>query len=636
MSNCCDISNPLIRDGVSQRQRQAPALTPEYVKVDDRTLADFLVFIFCLAQQVHYYEARELPPGSNRPGPNEQSGDWRALFVNSTPVWIALISKTPWQALNQTYKQQLEVQLDTLRHLATDEHLSHLVQQNLQLILLSWAELLSHLRLWYETLENYTPLKSIIRGLVKTNLTTPLDRMQGFDRAYELETEEPAISVDFYPTFAKRFGLKRSPDENFYRSFADTFSLSLRLPVADATPLRGSASQAQTELNEVFQVLFQNFYQIIQLAPQYQIHSLEARRAHQPHIAMFIGFWEIFKPAQQDLNRMTQRHLDFFYRQVLQLPERPAEPDHAHLLFELAKFQAEFALKVDIRFKAGKDTTGIELFYKLDQDIVLDKAQVASLQSIFLDSEERQPDGALPQTLTGLYASPMANSFDGQGGDFPKDQTVKAWTPFASFARENDRFLNPADIGMAIADLIFFLQEGIRTITFRFTLDNLSPEVATNANNLKNLFHVHFSGEKAWLPATVLTSAVTGNQLTLEVELPAGIDPVTPFHADLEEPKLQLNTQLPVALLRLKTDVQLNSKAPYHFFQSSKLTKVELEVTVNEVRNLVLQNDLSVLDATKPFQSFGPIPKDGGNFYIGSREIFQKGLAALKLNIDFE
>lgn len=637
MSNCCDISNPLIRDGVSQRQRQTPALSPDYVKVDDRTLADFLVFVFRLAQQVDYYEARELPPESDRPGPNQRSGDWRALFVNSTPVWIALISKTPGQALSQTYKQQLATLSATLHSLTTDKPLSSLAQNNLQSILQTWAELLSHLRLWHETLESYTPLKSILRGLVKTNLTAPLDRMQGFDRAYELATGIPAVSPAFYPTFTARFGLSRSPDENFYRSFATAFDLPLGSPVADATPLTGSVLQAQTELNEVFQVLFQNFYQIIQLAPQYQIRSLEAQRNHQPHIAMFIGFWEVLKPAQQDLNRMTQRHLNFFYRQVLQLPERPAEPDHVHLLFELAKFQAEFALKADIQFKAGKDATGMEVFYRLDQDIVLDKAQITSLKGIFLDSTERsEPGGGLPKTLTGLYASPIVNSFDGSGGEFPKDQVVKAWRPFASFERAGNRFLNPADIGIAIADSIFFLQEGDRAVTFSFALNNFNTDAQTTADKLADLFQVHFSGEKAWLPATVKSSSFAGGQFTLQVDLPAGSAPVVPFHADLTEPALPLDTSLPVALLRLKPDEPLNGKAPYHFFQSAKLTQIGLEVAVNEVRNLVLQNDLSVLDATKPFQPFGPLPKIGGNLYIGSQEVFQKKLTSLKLNIDFE
>jgi len=622
MSNCCDISNPLIRDGVSQRQRQAPALSPDYVKVDERNLADFLVFAFRLARQVHYYDTN-----------NRLAGDWRTFFTTSTPVWIALISKTQWSVLNQTYRRQV----GKLRRQPGSS--------TLRPILLTWAELLSHIRLWYQSLQNYTPLKSIIRGLVKTNLTEPLTRMQGFDLAYEADTGDAAIPTDFYHEFANGFGLDRPEEDDFYDSFASTFGLQLGTPVTDATPIQGSPVQAQRELDEVFQILFQNYRQIIQLAPQYQIHSLEARRDHQPHLTMYIGFLEVLKPAQTDLNRMTQRHLDFFYRQVLQLPERPAQLDHAHLLFELAKFQQEYALKADIRFKAGKDAKGMELFYKLDRDVVLDQAQIVSLKSLFLDSKERtQPGGGEPKTLTGFYASPVANSYDGKGAEFPKDQAVKAWPPFANTNCEEDGFCNHADIGIAIADPILLLQEGNRTITLTFEFEPQGEQSQfqqaikeDSPRNVSDLFRVDFSGEKGWIPASLQTndSFLSASQLVLIVELAAGDDPVVPFHTDLQNPALPLDTEFPVVLVRLRHELT-DGKAPYYFLHTAKLRAVNLTVDVDAVRNLVLQNDLSVIDPSKPFQPFGPIPKAGSNFYIGSQEVFQKPLTDLQLHIEFE
>lgn len=641
MSNCCNIPNPLIRDGVSQRQRQVAALRPDYVKVDDRTLADFLVFAFRFAHQLHYYDAQDPPSDRNSDSSaltiNRIVGDWRALFTRSTPVWIALISKTPWRSLNQTYKDQLQKQLITLQRQVSDPNRDALTLQNLRPILLTWAELLSYIRLWYEALENYTPLKSIIRGLVKTNLATPVGRMQAFDLAYTAAAEAPAVPINFYQTLTKKFGVERPPEDDFYSGFAKAFGLNLGPAVADPTPIGNSSTRAEAELNEVFQVLFQNFHQIVEVAPQYQIHSLSARRDHRPHIAMFISFWEVLKPARQDLNRMTQRHLDFFYRQVLQLPERPPEADHVHLLFELAKFQQEFALKADIRFKAGKDATGAELFYTLDRDIVINKAQVASLQAIFLDSTERRaPGGKPPETITGLYASPVANSFDGSGGEFSKDQAVKAWSPFVSHNCQGDRPCNPADIGIAIADPILLLQEGTRKITFQFTLESLDSINNATATKLRNAFRVLLSGEKAWLPAKGATASIGNNQVTLTIELPPDTEAIVPFHADLEEPTLQLKTQHPVALIYLTSEALENGRVPYHFFQAATLNGITITVEVDEVRNLVLQNDLSVLDPTKPFQLFGPLPKVGSNFYIGSQEVFQKALTQLQFFIDFE
>lgn len=230
MSNCCDISNPLIRDGVSQNQRQTPALSPDYIKVDERDLADFLVFAYQLAQQVNYYDLT-----------NQLAGDWQGGFVNSTPVWIARISKTRSQLLNQTYKLQLEA---FLHHHPSSPHLKP--------ILLTWAQLLSQIQQWYQSLQPYTPLKSIIKGLVKTNLGEPLTRMQGFELAYTANTGEPQVTA-----------------ADFLAHFATTFGLTLGAPIPDSTPLNGTSLQARSELDTVFQVLFQNYRQIIRVAPQY-------------------------------------------------------------------------------------------------------------------------------------------------------------------------------------------------------------------------------------------------------------------------------------------------------------------------------------------------------------------------------
>lgn len=624
MSNCCDIANPLIRDGVSQRQRQAPALPPGYIRVDERDLADFWVFVYRLARQVKYYDLN-----------NQPTGDWQAFLTGSTPVWIALISRTPWQALNQQYKAQLK----TLRDRGAAEGGAT--------ILNIWADMLSALRLWFEVLQPYTPLKSMIRGLVRTNLGEAVTRMRAFDLAFASETSDRAIPPHFFSDFATAAGVTRQPDADFYSGFAQTFGLTLGAPIADSALFGDDPDQVQSELDAVFQILFQNYRQVIQLAPQYLIHSLEARQDHLPHIAMFIGFWEVLRPARDDLNRMTQRHLDFFYQTVLRLPKRSAQADHAHLLLELAKFQKVFALKADVRFRAGKDATGVELFYKLDQEVVLDKAQVTSLQSFFLDSTEgAQAGGGIPKTLTGFYASPIADSFDGQGAEFPKDQAVKAWPPFDQRNCEGDRPCNPASIGIAIADPILLLGEGKRTVTLRLTFKpqgedsqfrKAIQDFQENGGQVKQLFDIHFSGEAAWLPATLQSgSLLNASQLILKVVLAADQDPVVPFHAELQEPALQLDTTHPVALVTLKTQPRINGKAPYYFLHEAQLETVEVTTEVDAVRNLVLQNDLSVLDPTKPFQPFGPIPKVGGNFYIGSQEVFQKPLTKLTFHVDLE
>jgi hypothetical protein len=607
ITNCCDISNPLIRDGVSQRQRQVPALPPDSVKVDEQELADFLVFAYRLSQQIIYYKANP-HPYDNKPDPSDNTpdGNWQGFFKSSIPVQIALISKTRPQLVRDTYNRQL------------DAFLGDRTPKNLAPMLLTWSRAFDQIRDWYRKLETYPPLMSFIKGLVKSNLRDPLLRLWAFERSYVMETDQSIIRTKFYQEFSNTFNL----------DIVDT-------PVADQTPLKGTTFEARTELDQVFQVLFQNYRQIIQKTqePNCLTDSLKAQQDHQPHLALYLAFWEMMKPVRDDLNRMTQRHLDFFYREVLHLPEKAVKPDHAHLILELAKFQQEYKLNSGTAFKAGKDASGVELFYKLNEEILINKAQITSLKGLFLASKET--DTGLPTQLTGLHVSPIANSANGKGEAFPKDQLVKAWQPFGDATRPQ------AAIGLAIASNLLLLQEGKRTVTIQLDLQK-KPSDLIEAD-IEKLFQIRFSGAKNWINASSLSVTkpspnprTAPYQLTLEIKITPDQPAVVPCHAALKQPSLP-TIQQPVLLLEVNTEgTGINGLSPYHFLRSLDVTKLTLTVQVDEVRNLVAQNDLAVLDATKPFQPFGSQPKVDSNFYIGSQEVFQKPLTQLKINLTLE
>ena len=630
--------NPLIRDGVSQLQRQVSALSPDYVKIDERDLADFLVFAYKLSEKVNYdyYDADNENNYYNSEKKEDVKYNWQEFFTNSTPVQIALISKTRPEKLKNEYRGNV------------DKFLKNQSIFTLKPILTTWRKILQQIWDWYKKLETYTPLKSEIAGLVQTNLREALQRIQPLEKTAQ---EAPT---------------------NFYQDFAGKFNLQISSEVEPAPiPLQGEALEARAELDIIFQALFQNYRQIIQIAPKYLRDSLTTRQDHPPHLSLYFAFWEVMKPARDDLNRMTQRHLDFFYRQVLRLSDRSAEPDHVHLVFELAKSQTEYKLDKETRLVAGKDASGVELFYQLDAETIINKAQIASLKGLFLDSQEIAT-GDKPKNLLGFYTSPQGNSFDGEGGDFPKEQIVKAWLPFGDNTRKH------GELGLAIASNIFDLREGKRTLVFTLSFDKALNNLV-QATDLPNIFTVEFSGKKNWITGKILPprqqdqdnqTSLAGKTLTLEVEVAADQEPIDIYHPKLDGAKL--STQLPVARLHLKHDVQIsglsgvsqfctlavlrgtqtlgfwllwimllhNWDAPglsaYNYFRNLKLIGLTIQVKDIEVRNLVLRNDFAVLDPSKPFQPFGPQPKVKANFYIGSQEIFQKHLTALTINLELE
>ena len=73
----------------------------------------------------------------------------------------------------------------------------------------------------------------------------------------------------------------------------------------------------------------------------------------------------------------------------------------------------------------------------------------------------------------------------------------------------------------------------------------------------------------------------------------------------------------------------------YDILTAASVKKIELHVTVDKVRQLSVQNDAGALDVSKPVPPFGPVPKKGASFYVGSWEVFQKKIDSLTLHYEW-
>ncbi len=352
------------------------------------------------------------------------------------------------------------------------------------------------------------------------------------------------------------------------------------------------------------------------------------------HLALFFGFLHLFEVAQDDLNTITKRHLDFYYRDVLQLKENPAVADQAVIIFELAKNVNSHLLKKGTKLKAGKDDTGIERIYELEKDIVVNKAKVEHLKAVYANINNSfsslNPDPGIDHRI---FISPTANSADGDGADI--DSEEKSWNTFGEpdfpflgtgVANEKDANRKQAEIGFAIASPILFLAEGKRVITVSFTFSSAISATLTNEH-----FVVKLSGEKEWIiPKSNVDdkTEVSGTTLTLTRTLAEDQDAVVAYNKD--ELEIPFDSKWPVI------QITLNSKKEedpfiYKSLKGFKPTRVEITADVTGVKDLILQNDQAILDPSKPFLPFGSRPFIGSNFYIGSREVFQKKLDKLWL-----
>ena len=141
-----------------------------------------------------------------------------------------------------------------------------------------------------------------------------------------------------------------------------------------------------------------------------------------PQLALFIAFLKLLNKSKERFNDITKRHLDFYYKEVLQLKKNDEKADHAYIIFELAKNANQQFLSDETLVKAGKDSEGNTIHYQLEEEIVINKAKVASLRNTY----------AYP-SISNWHASNIANSGDGEGGESENGGT--SWLPFGDMKR---------------------------------------------------------------------------------------------------------------------------------------------------------------------------------------------------------
>ncbi|MCG8573700.1 MAG: baseplate J/gp47 family protein [Flavobacteriales bacterium] len=356
----------------------------------------------------------------------------------------------------------------------------------------------------------------------------------------------------------------------------------------------------------------------------------ETNQKTQPHYALFIAFLELFKYAQEDLNTITQRHLDFYYKDVLQIKEREAVPDQVFVIFELARQVSSHLVDAGTALNAGKDATGVNLVYDTEKNLVVNKALTTNFKALFYNKDN---DGR-------LYASPIANSANGEGE--PIETEEPKWRTFGSVSTPTASYLDAdrpqAQVGFAFASPLLRMAEGNRSVSIVLTVENL---FGLTTAELNNAFKVLFSGEEGWIePLNTTTKAPLdttyvsgGNTITIVRTLTEGQEAIVPYNQEvLLEP---FDTTSPVTKIVLNTD---DSASPYVYEKLKNLIiqKATIQVNVDGVKNLIVQNDQSKFDASKPFMPFGNKPLLTSSFYIGSQEVFSKQLSSLDLNITWK
>lgn len=341
-----------------------------------------------------------------------------------------------------------------------------------------------------------------------------------------------------------------------------------------------------------------------------------------PQLTLFVCFLKLLDISKEHFNHITQRHLDFYYQEILKIDKQEAIPDQVHILFELAKNISQERIAANTALDAGKDKLGNKLTYTTQDELIASRASIAKLKNVYHHSSSNQH---------AIKACEVANSFDGNGKPNPSGDLK--WFPFGyvlpTYADDQPE-LPDAKLGFALSSDVLYLKEGKRTISVVFKFTEAIPEQL--GNYAEQSLRVFLSGDKKWLGPYSCKASTSGNDLLLETVLEPNVEPLTGYNPNVLGERF--STASPV--IRFIIDQQ--SEQGYQVINklyTIKLLKIELIVSVDGLTSITLENDMGAINAQKPFLPFGPVPVKNSKLTMKNDEIFRKNWKQVTLDINW-
>ncbi len=627
-SDCKQNTDPLklIRSGTSQDQRLPAALNPalpDWPRSIERKPEHAMVFARQYADFLQFYSSD-----------NTVTGNWQAFFSRdiSAQLAVAAIENV------DDYRLQVKASFDFLHNNSNQANEAELKQQ-LGYLFSYAGSLARQLDLFKQLLPSEIALKGLLQNLIQRQLASTFGRLVSYykadlalaaaDRLIGDSTSgmtilgaSTAVFSEIYSfEFSQDWILDGAPD---WQTYAENLA-------ADAS-VYGSGSSVFDRINHIathnlFGSIYDQFLKALARCVSEAQNALAATFTdlddHEPHYALFLAFLRLFEHVRAETDTLTQRHLDFYYRDILRLKERPAEPSRVHVLAELAKQAESHEIAPGALLKAGKDAGGVDAYFANDRAFVANKAQVTALQNVYRHSNSTHD--SLPFNDGRLFAAPIANSEDGLGAKLLSQDL--SWQPFFNKQYQAGELtainMPQATVGFAVASHYLLLAEGTRTITLSFSVTGI-----TTAFSLAADVDCLLTGLEGWFNAPVTAFSGSGTAMSLTITLDGGLPAVTPYVAKVHG--FAFVTDLPIMRIVLKHRSDANFV--YATLEAIRVQAMSLTVAVIGLKSLALSNDFGALDSAKPFQPFGAQPAKYNSLLIGSREAFQKHLSVCKLN----
>lgn len=396
----CDTPvHPLIHHGTQQRDRLLKSIIPGQLILDDRSMEDLLAYAGKLAKHVRYWNSE-----------NEDAGDWVPFWESDTTPLLAMIAATDLDTCQTTFRSK-ELEYHRLKKredqgLSKEEYnpSAQIIEEMVTDPSFGIYGMAGKIQEICQKAPDGHPIKTEIIKIIETTLQQPLIRLIQFHKAVE---QNAILKYRGFIGAAECASPWKLPDNNAFECIDYI-----------------SPYEHREELWKLFLKFFQALSLIIDKAKKAFKASLRSRNDHHPHITLFLAFLHLFRYVQSDLNSLTEKHLLFYYQDVLRLQQRRLIPDKVHLVFQIAQNMERYRIQQGTLLPGGTDAGGLPLLYSLEDELLANQVKLIEKRSthffkLLIDNKSY----ALP------ISAVSADKADGYQKDFKPGE--KVWNAFS-------------------------------------------------------------------------------------------------------------------------------------------------------------------------------------------------------------
>ena len=397
--------------GSFQDKRLSTLLSPDYIRVDEREIAELLFALRCYAENINFYDLN-----------GKVNGNWLELLLSNQSVLFAITSSVNLPALKNSYDDQ------------KSKGIHQLIKFNLQQII--W------INNWFSKVKKINTAESLdlnikTRNMVRHSLVLPVIDLLNLNKVYKSSELLDSELLDSILDLDK---------EDIQR---------------DTLGLFNSRRQREERLGAIFH----NILNVLSFLKKESTTALQKslnKQEHNPANGLILSFLLAYRRSQEKVNGFTERLLNYYYNDVQKNHQLGGGGDKVYLECRLNPASPPVFIAKRSQFSAGKTERLEDIFYSTIDDAVISGARLGALKTLFLQRHLLISPENFTQSVTAIKSSDVLSHFENPDKSIP--HSLFGYDDGCSgFSLGSD-----SDTGLVISSRLLKLKQGQRRITLEF------------------------------------------------------------------------------------------------------------------------------------------------------------------------